>query len=79
MHILFQNVKFLLRKYQVINQLHVHVNVFVPTQLSGDEKKTLKELGELDHINPDRSLSKEGSDQRTSSAFFDKMKGAFSG
>lgn len=58
---------------------HVHVNVFVPTQLSGDEKKTLKELGELDHINPDRSLSNEGSDQRTSSAFFDKMKGAFSG
>ncbi|MFZ9814351.1 MAG: molecular chaperone DnaJ [Candidatus Kapaibacteriota bacterium] len=58
---------------------HVQVNVYVPTQRSSDEKKILKELSQSDHVNPERVYDDERSSQGTSSAFFDKMKGAFSG
>lgn len=58
---------------------HVHVNVHVPTSLTSDEKSLLKTLAEFEHVNPHRIHGQEHSAKRTSSAFFDKMKGAFSG
>ncbi|GDX63451.1 chaperone protein DnaJ [Chlorobiota bacterium] len=57
---------------------HVHVNVHVPTSLSSEEKKILKELAQSEHINPERTYGDEHS-RHGSSAFFERMKGAFSG
>ncbi|MBM4150197.1 MAG: molecular chaperone DnaJ [Ignavibacteria bacterium] len=57
---------------------HVHVNVHVPTSLSSDEKKILKELAQSEHVNPERTYGDERSGHG-SSAFFERMKGAFSG
>jgi len=57
---------------------HVHVNVHVPTSLSSEEKKILKELAQSEHINPERTYGDEHS-RHGSSALFERMKGAFSG
>jgi molecular chaperone DnaJ len=58
---------------------HVHVNVHVPTSLNSEEKKMLKDLALSDHINPVRDFGDDHSESVKKSAFFDKMKGAFSG
>jgi molecular chaperone DnaJ len=58
---------------------HVHVNVHVPTSLNSEEKKMLKDLAQSDHINPVRDFGDDHSESVKKSAFFDKMKGAFSG
>jgi hypothetical protein len=53
--------------------------VHVPTSLNSEEKKMLKDLALSDHINPVRDFGDDHSETVKKSAFFDKMKGAFSG
>ncbi|MFM8455590.1 MAG: DnaJ C-terminal domain-containing protein, partial [Ignavibacteria bacterium] len=58
---------------------HVHINVHVPTSLNANEKNILKDLAQSDHINPLRDFREDASDSTKKTAFFEKMKGAFSG
>ena len=59
---------------------HVHINVYVPTSLTSQEKKIIQDLSGSNHINPDRShyFSDHEQGKKKKSALFDKMKGAFS-
>ena len=59
---------------------HVHINVYVPTSLTSQEKKIIQDLSGSNHINPDRShyFSDNEQGKKKKSALFDKMKGAFS-
>jgi molecular chaperone DnaJ len=59
---------------------HVHINVYVPTSLTSQEKKTIQDLSGSNHINPDRShyFTDHEQGKKKKSALFDKVKGAFS-